>query len=93
MASAPKTFGTCCERLGLAMANPADTDEDDDEALQPLIGVGEDGVLYMAVQLDASDPDEIGTADHPIYFCPFCGTKLQTPEEVDSKAAASAATH
>jgi hypothetical protein len=25
--------------------------------------------------------------DHPVFFCPFCGTKLQTPEEVDSKSA------
>jgi hypothetical protein len=23
--------------------------------------------------------------DHPIYFCPFCGTKLQTEEEVEAK--------
>jgi len=24
--------------------------------------------------------------DHPVIFCPFCGAKLQTPEEVDAKA-------
>ena len=23
--------------------------------------------------------------DHPVFFCPFCGTKLQTPEEVRAK--------
>lgn len=80
-----KSFGSCCERLALAMAEP---DAEDDEALQPLIGVGDDGVLYMAIHLDASDPEELGTADHPIYFCPFCGTKLQTPEEVDARVPA-----
>ena len=26
--------------------------------------------------------------DHPLFFCPFCGTKLQTPEEVRAKAGA-----
>ena len=26
--------------------------------------------------------------DHPVFFCPFCGTKLQTPAEVDAKAGA-----
>jgi hypothetical protein len=29
--------------------------------------------------------------DHPVYFCPFCGTKLQTEEEVDAKLGAEAA--
>ena len=24
--------------------------------------------------------------DHPMYFCPFCGTKLQTEAEVEAKA-------
>ena len=24
--------------------------------------------------------------DHPLFFCPFCGTKVQTPEEVQAKA-------
>ena len=36
----------------------------------------------------ADDDDEEGSGflDHPVYFCPFCGTKLQTPEEVEAKA-------
>jgi hypothetical protein len=29
-----------------------------------------------------SDPNMI---DHPVYFCPFCGKGLQTPEEVEAK--------
>ena len=74
-------FGSCCQRLKEAMAA-----SDDDEGVEPLISVGEDGVLYMAIHLDVSDPDELGTADHPVFFCPFCGTKLQTPEEVDVKS-------
>ena len=23
--------------------------------------------------------------DHPLFFCPFCGTKLQTEDEVREK--------
>ena len=23
--------------------------------------------------------------DHPVFFCPFCGTKLQTEDEVEAK--------
>jgi hypothetical protein len=32
--------------------------------------------------------DDPNMVDHPVFFCPFCGTKLQTPEEVDAKAKA-----
>ncbi len=73
------------------MARP--TDDEDEEALEPLISVGDDGVLYMAIHLDVSDPEELGTADHPVYFCPFCGTKLQTPEEAEAKAGQSGPTN
>ena len=57
------------------------------EEFEPLIAVDEDGVLYMSVGLlDAEKEDEPNMVDHPVFFCPFCGTKLQTPEEVDAKA-------
>jgi hypothetical protein len=84
MATAPHTFGSCCARLKEAMGRSVS--EDDEEGLEPLISVGDDGVLYIATHLDVSDPEELGTADHPVYFCPFCGTKLQTPEETEAKA-------
>jgi hypothetical protein len=82
MADIKHSFGSCCQRLKEAIAKPED---DEEEGLEPLISVGEDGVLYLAIHLDASDPEELGTADHPVFFCPFCGTKLQTAEEVDAK--------
>jgi hypothetical protein len=82
MATAPHTFGSCCQRLKEAMERP----EDDEEGLEPLISVGDDGVLYLAIHLDATDAEELGTADHPMFFCPFCGTKLQSADEVDAKA-------
>ena len=45
------------------------------------MAVDDEGVLYMSVGLlDVEDDDEPNMVDHPVFFCPFCGTKLQTPE-------------
>jgi hypothetical protein len=74
-------FGGCCESLKDAMQG---------EEFEPLIAVADDGVLYMSVgMLDAESEDEPNMVDHPVYFCPFCGTKVQTEEEVEAKAAKS----
>jgi hypothetical protein len=35
--------------------------------------------------IDLEQEDEPGMVDHPIFFCPFCGAKLQTVEEVRAK--------
>ena len=74
-------FGSCCEDL-------KDVLESDE--FEPLIAADDDGILYMSIGLvDAEEEDEPNMVDHPVFFCPFCGTKLQTPEEVDAKAGAS----
>jgi hypothetical protein len=74
---ADNKFGGCCESLKDAMQG---------EEFEPLIAVDEDGVLYMSVGLlDAEGEDDPNMIDHPMFFCPFCGTKVQTPEEVDAK--------
>jgi hypothetical protein len=72
-------FGECCESLKDAMQG---------EDFEPLIAVDDDGVLYMSVGLLGLDghQDEANTIDYPVFFCPFCGTKLQTPEEIDAKS-------
>ncbi len=70
-------FGNCCEELKEAMSG---------EEFEPLITVGGDGVLYLSVGLVDFEDEEPGMVDHPLFFCPFCGTKLQTPEEVQEKA-------
>jgi len=72
-----KAFGSCCEELKEAL-EAAD--------FEPLITVGDDDVIYMTVGLVDLEDDEPGLVDHPLFFCPFCGTKLQTPEEVREKA-------
>lgn len=70
------TFGSCCEELKDAMSG---------EEFEPLITLGDDGVLYMSVGLVELDEDEPGMVDHPVFFCPFCGQGLQTPDEVREK--------
>ena len=84
MAGDKKPFGTCCEMLKEAMST---------EDFDPLITVGqEDSILYMAVGMIDVEQEEPGMVEFPLYYCPFCGTGLQTPEEIDAKNAASAAT-
>ena len=84
-------FGKCCTDLKEVL---------EAEDFDPLVYEAEDGVLYLSVGIldiddgseasenAADDDDEEGSGflDHPVYFCPFCGTKLQTPEEVEAKA-------
>ena len=71
------SFGSCCAELKDAMSG---------EEFEPLITVADDSVLYMSVGLvDLAEEDEPGMVDHPLFFCPFCGTKLQTVEEVRAK--------
>ena len=75
--NATSKFGSCCESLKDAMTN---------DEFEPLIAQDEDGVLYMSVGLlEVEQEDEPNMVDHPVFFCPFCGTKLQTPEEIDAK--------
>lgn len=67
------TFGTCCESLKEAM---------DKVDFEPLITVGDDTVLYMTVGLVDLDEEDPALVDHPLFFCPFCGTKLQDKDAV-----------
>jgi hypothetical protein len=74
-------FGNCCEGLKDALTS---------QDFEPLMAVDEAGVLYMSVGLlDAQGDDEPNMVDHPMYFCPFCGTKVQSEEDVEAKTAAA----
>ena len=80
-ASVSAGFGSCCEAMKDAIAG---------DDFEPLFTVGDDGVLYMAVGLvnmeEDGEEEEPGMIDHPVFHCPFCGTKLQTPDEVERKS-------
>lgn len=56
------------------------------EEFEPLITVGDNGVLYMSVGLVEINDEEPGMVDHPVFFCPFCGKGVQTPEDVEAKS-------
>ncbi len=80
MAADAGKFGGCCEGLKDALTN---------QDFEPLIAVDDQGVLYMSVGLLDAEGEEPNMVDHPMYFCPFCGTKVQTEEEVEAKANAA----
>jgi len=75
-AGAEHNFGSCCSDLKEAMSG---------DDFEPLISVGEDGILYLSVGLIDLEEEEPAIVDHPLFFCPFCGTKLQSPEAVRAK--------
>ncbi|MGQ0674309.1 MAG: hypothetical protein ACT4N2_15725 [Hyphomicrobium sp.] len=69
--------GSCCAELKEAMSG---------DEFEPLITVADNGVLYMSVGLIEMEDDEPGMVDHPLFFCPFCGSKVQTVEDVRAKS-------
>jgi hypothetical protein len=72
-------FGGCCDIMKDVLAS---------EDFDPLVAEDENGVLYMSIGLvETEQEDEPNMVDHPVFYCPFCGKKLQSPEEVDSKTA------
>ncbi len=40
----------------------------------------------MSVGMLDADEGEANVVDHPVFFCPFCGTRVQTQEDVDAKS-------
>ncbi len=72
-------FGNCCATLKELLTT---------KEFSPLIEVGDDGVLYMSVGISESEKeDEEGMVDYPVFYCPFCGTQLQEPDEAAKPAA------
>ena len=69
-------FGSCCETLRNVL---------NAEEFEPLIGVGDDGVLYTTIGIvDMESDDEAGMVEYPLLFCPFCGTRLQADDVVQT---------
>ena len=63
-------FGTCCEDLRQAM-HPGKNS---------MFSV-EDGVLFLNVAIVPMQ-DATGWFTKPVRFCPFCGTELQSAEDI-----------
>jgi hypothetical protein len=74
-------FGSCCDDLKHAMTIPPNS----------LFRKSESGVLYLAVGYVQSD-EGIGWMDQAVIFCPFCGKRLQSKEEIRMKSAGAPGT-
>ena len=82
----------CCDELKTALM------AGEDGALRLLHGQGSPLVLNLhSVYGEAAGKPAPGRAMAPVYFCPFCGTRLQTRDEVvafaERGAKAAAASH
>jgi hypothetical protein len=72
MVTQHKPFGTCCKDMRDALTVPE----------QRFLVVQEGtGVLYLTIGSAKTDRG-IAWFDQAVLFCPFCGTRLQTREEV-----------
>ena len=74
-------FGSCCEALKDALTS---------DEFEPLFAVDEVGMLYMSVGLLMPRATTSPTWSTIQFFCPFCGTRLQTEQEVEAKAGTAA---
>ncbi len=74
-------FGSCCDDLKHAMTVPPN----------PLFRISESGGLYLTVGYVQSD-EGIGWMDQAVIFCPFCGKRLQSKEDIQIKSAQAPST-
>ncbi len=68
-------FGTCCKDMADALALPP----------QKFFRVEDNGVLYLTIGYLQTDKGP-GFYDQAVIFCPFCGTQLQTKEQIAAVA-------
>jgi len=69
-------FGSCCKSMHDALTHPPNS----------LFRIDEDmGVLYLSVGY-VETQDGPGWFDQAVVFCPFCGSLLQTAEQVQRAA-------
>jgi hypothetical protein len=73
----PPMFGTCCAELKGAMS----------EVPESFFRTEENGIFYLTVGYVPTENGP-GFFDQAVLFCPFCGSTLQTKEQIAAKAAA-----
>lgn len=71
----PTNFGSCCKDLADAITLPP----------EKFFRVEDNGVLYLTIGYVPTDKGP-GFYDQAVIFCPFCGTQLQTKEQVAAAA-------
>jgi hypothetical protein len=70
-----RDFGSCCPDLLDAMHTPPNS----------FLRVEDNGVLFLTVGYDQTRQG-MEWFDHAVVFCPFCGSQVQTREEIQEKA-------
>ena len=75
--SKPSAFGSCCKDLKDSMTIPD----------QKFLWEDKEGVFYLTIG-GVQTENGMGWMDHAVLFCPFCGARLQTEEEIRLKAGA-----
>jgi len=68
-------FGECCATLNALMH----ADE-----FSPTI-YEDDGRIYLTVGFAPSEDGDLGMYDHALSYCPFCGSRLQTEEDIEER--------
>jgi hypothetical protein len=68
-------FGTCCEELNKSMTIPP----------QRFFFVSEESDRLVLTVGAVETEEGTGWFDSVVFFCPFCGTQLQTREEIKEK--------
>jgi hypothetical protein len=74
----PMKFGSCCKDLQRSMTVPQNSH----------FRVSEEGVLYLTVgyvKWKDGWKEGVGWFDQAAIFCPFCGKRLQSKEEIRIK--------
>ena len=68
----------CCDTLAEVLRGPGD-------GAEPALFVDDDGSLTMVVAT-LSTPGGLGFFDRAVQYCPFCGTGLQSQDQIKRKA-------
>lgn len=68
---------SCCATLAEVMEGPG-------APAEPTILNDGDDILIMVIAL-LRTPEGLGMIDHAVFYCPFCGQHLQTPDEIARK--------
>ena len=71
----PAEFGSCCQELKDSLTIPQER----------FFSASEEGVLYITIG-GIQTEDGMSYLDRAVLFCPFCGRRLQTVEEIRQKA-------
>jgi hypothetical protein len=64
-------LGNCCEDLRHAR----------DRVPESFVRIADNGVVYLTVGMTMTENGP-GFFDQAMFFCPFCGTRLQSREDV-----------